>query len=94
MTRRDPASPTLTRKRRCAVYTRKSTDEGLETPLVLSRDDALSLYADAVAAARAVGFNMVSEPVRLLPQDKLIHIVRESMNKALADEAEGDDAGV
>jgi hypothetical protein len=37
---------------------------------------------------------MVSEPVRLLPQDKLIHIVRESMNKALADDAEGDDAGV
>ena len=30
MTRRDPVSPTLTRKRRCAVYTRKSTDEGLE----------------------------------------------------------------
>ncbi|MFO0158125.1 MAG: recombinase family protein, partial [Alphaproteobacteria bacterium] len=30
MTRRDPPSPTLTRKRRCAVYTRKSTDEGLE----------------------------------------------------------------
>ena len=30
MTRRDPASPTLTRKRRCAVYTRKSTDEDLE----------------------------------------------------------------
>ncbi len=30
MTRRDPASLTLTRKRRCAVYTRKSTDEGLE----------------------------------------------------------------
>ena len=30
MTRRDPASPPLTRKRRCAVYTRKSTDEGLE----------------------------------------------------------------
>jgi DNA invertase Pin-like site-specific DNA recombinase len=30
MTRRDAASPTLTRKCRCAVYTRKSTDEGLE----------------------------------------------------------------
>jgi DNA invertase Pin-like site-specific DNA recombinase len=30
MTRRDPASPTPIRKRRCAVYTRKSTDEGLE----------------------------------------------------------------
>jgi site-specific DNA recombinase len=30
MTRRDPASSPLTRKRRCAVYTRKSTDEGLE----------------------------------------------------------------
>ena len=68
--------------------------DGAVTPLVLSREDALSLYADAVAAARAVGFNMVAEPVRLLPQDKLIHIVRESMNKALADEAEGDDAGV
>jgi len=30
MTRRDAASPVPIRKRRCAVYTRKSTDEGLE----------------------------------------------------------------
>jgi DNA invertase Pin-like site-specific DNA recombinase len=30
MTRRDAASPAPIRKRRCAVYTRKSTDEGLE----------------------------------------------------------------
>jgi hypothetical protein len=30
MTRRDAASPSPIRKRRCAVYTRKSTDEGLE----------------------------------------------------------------
>ena len=30
MTRRDAAMPAKVRKLRCAVYTRKSTDEGLE----------------------------------------------------------------
>jgi CRISPR-associated protein Csb1 len=67
--------------------------DGTVTTLELTRDEAAALYAEAVAGARAAGFALAAEPVRLLPQDKLIHIVRESMNKALADEAEGDDAG-
>jgi len=66
--------------------------DGTVSPLELTRDHAVELYAEAVAAARLEGFTLADEPVRLLPQDKLIHIVRESMNKALADEAEGDDA--
>ncbi len=67
--------------------------DGTVTTIVLTRDDVVALYREAVAAARAVGFNLDATPVRLLPQEKLIHIVRESMNKALADEAEDDDAG-
>lgn len=67
--------------------------DGTVTTFDLTRGEASVLCSDAVAAARAVGFAMRAEPVRLLPQNKLIHIVRESMNKALADEAEGDDAG-
>lgn len=67
--------------------------DGRATTLELTRDEAVALYAEAIDAARAAGFALSGEPVRLLPQDKLVHIVRESMNKALADEAEGDDAG-
>jgi CRISPR-associated protein Csb1 len=67
--------------------------DGTVTTLDLSRGDALALYAEAVDAARAAGFAIATEPVGLLPQEKLIHIVRESMNKAMAGEAEGDDAG-
>ncbi len=67
--------------------------DGTVTTLDVTRDEAVALYAEAVAAARAAGFGLAAEPVRLLPQEKLIHIVRESMNKALADEAEDDDAG-
>lgn len=66
--------------------------DGTVKTFELSRDEAVALYAEAVVAARAAGFALAADPVRLLPQDKLIHIVRESMNKALADEAEGDDA--
>jgi CRISPR-associated protein Csb1 len=67
--------------------------DGTVTSLDLTRDEAAALYAEAIVAARAAGFALPAKPVRLLPQDKLIHIVRESMNKALAGDAEGDDAG-
>ncbi len=67
--------------------------DGTVRTLDVTRDEAVALYAEAIAAARAAGFALAAEPVRLLPQEKLIHIVRESMNKALADEAEDDDAG-
>ena len=66
--------------------------DGTVTALDLTRAEAVALYGEAVTAARVAGFNLPAEPVRLLPQEKLIHIVRESMNKALADEAEVGDA--
>lgn len=67
--------------------------DGTVTTLELTRDGAVALYAEAFHAAQIQGFTLAAKPKILLPQDKLIHIVRESMNKALADEAEGDDAG-
>lgn len=70
--------------------------DGTVTTLDLTRDAAVALYAEAVAAARAAGFTLAAEPVRLLPQQKLIRIVHESMSKALAgegDEAEDENAG-
>jgi len=66
--------------------------DGTVTTIALTRDEVVMLYAHAVSAARAAGFTLAAEPVRLLPQEKLVHIVRESMNKALADEAEDHDA--
>lgn len=56
----------------------------------IDRAGALKLYADAVAAARKAGFRIASEPIRLTPQDKLVHIVKESQRLAL--EGEGGDA--
>ena len=47
---------------------------------------ARRLYADALAAAKTAGFVFAGLPVRLTPQDKLVHIVRESQNRALAGE--------
>lgn len=70
--------------------------DGTVTSIELVPEAAIALYADAVAAARATGFSLNAEPVRLTPQPKLVQIVLESMNKALAGEGgegEDDDAG-
>ncbi len=70
--------------------------DGSVTTIEVSREVAVSLYAEAVAKAQAAGFTLKQDPVRLTPQPKLVHIVRESMNRALADqggEAGDDDAG-
>ncbi|MQX38255.1 type I-G CRISPR-associated RAMP protein Csb1/Cas7g [Roseospira navarrensis] len=67
--------------------------DGEVQPVTLTREEARALYAEAVKAAEAAGFTLSPEPVRLTPQDKLVHIVRESMHRALAGEAhpnEGD----
>jgi CRISPR-associated protein Csb1 len=66
--------------------------DGTATSVNLTRDEAVALYADALAQARDAGFTLNAEPVRLTPQPKLIHIVKESMNRALADQGgEADD---
>lgn len=66
--------------------------DGDVTTINLTREAAIALYAEAVARARDAGFTLAEEPVRLTPQAKLVHIVRESMNRALADQGGDDDA--
>ena len=63
--------------------------------LALDRDAARRLYAAATHAARGAGFEICATPIRLVPQDKLVHIVKESQRLALegeGGEAEGSDA--
>jgi CRISPR-associated protein Csb1 len=70
--------------------------DGSVEPLTLTRESAIALYAEALAKAREVGFTFAEEPIRLTPQPKLVHIVQESMKRALADqggEAEDGNAG-
>jgi CRISPR-associated protein Csb1 len=56
----------------------------------IDRADAHRLYAQAFDAARKVGFVLSAEPTRLVPQDKLVEIVRRSQRLAL--EGEGGEA--
>lgn len=60
--------------------------DGTVKTVELTRDQAVALYQEAYAKARAQGFELVDEPVRLEPQPKLVHIVRESQHRALRDE--------
>jgi CRISPR-associated protein Csb1 len=67
--------------------------DGTVEQVALSREEARALYEAAFTAARQAGFALNGDPVRLTPQDKLVHLVRESMNRALNDEGgEGEDA--
>ena len=59
----------------------------------LNWDEAIALYNAAFKAAGEAGFNLNGEPVILRPQNKLVHIVRESQKKALQDEGGPDEAG-
>jgi CRISPR-associated protein Csb1 len=49
-----------------------------------SLDEAIFLYAEAVAAARSAGFEINSHPVPLKPQEKLVYLVKQSRELALA----------
>lgn len=62
--------------------------DGSTEKLELTRAEALALYAEAVTAAEAAGFALVKDPITLTPQDKLVHIVKESMERALSDQGE------
>ena len=59
--------------------------------LELDRSGAQRLYIDAYSTARDAGFRLMREPIRLMPQPKLVEIVRRSQERALA--GEGGDAG-
>jgi CRISPR-associated protein Csb1 len=56
----------------------------------IDRAAARQLYAGALDAARGAGFLLAADPVRLIPQDKLVAIVRRSQTLAL--EGEGGEA--
>ncbi len=63
-----------------------------ETPTVdLDRAAALALYKDSFEAAKRAGLALRDEPVRLVPQDKLVKIVRESQRLALEGEGGEDE---
>lgn len=64
----------------------KVSSDGSVEQLELTREIASDLYADALARARKAGFTFSDVPIRLTPQPKLVHIVQESMRRALADE--------
>jgi CRISPR-associated protein Csb1 len=60
--------------------------DGTVDRLVIDGPAVRRLYTDAFEAARAAGFHLSAEPVRLVPQDKLVEIVRRSQRLALAGE--------
>jgi CRISPR-associated protein Csb1 len=67
--------------------------DGAVDRLEIDRAVARQLYTSAFEAAGAAGFGLSAEPIRLVPQDKLIEIVRRSQRFALAGEGgEADEA--
>lgn len=65
--------------------------DGTTDPIEIDRAAAREAYMQAYDAARSAGFELAREPVRLVPQDKLVEIVRRSQRLAL--EGEGGEAG-
>lgn len=67
--------------------------DGAVNRLEIDRKAAHRVYTHAFEAALAAGFHLSAEPVRLVPQDKLVEIVRRSQRLALAGEGgEADEA--
>jgi len=52
---------------------------------------ARQLYAEACTAGRAAGFELARQPIRLVPQDKLVAIISRSQHLAM--EGEGGEPG-
>jgi CRISPR-associated protein Csb1 len=68
--------------------------DGKAKTVTLSVDEARALHEEAFAKAKGAGFALDPDPVRLVPQDKLLEIIRRSQDKAMRDEGgEAEDAG-
>lgn len=68
--------------------------DGTSQIIELQRAAAQKLYREAFAAAQKAGFALQEEPLRLLPQGKLVEIVRKSQDLALSGEGgEADGQG-
>lgn len=57
----------------------------------IDADSAVALFKQAVEDAKKAGFPWNQEPLRLVPQERLVELVARSRAKALAGESEGDD---
>lgn len=66
--------------------------DGTTQSIALDLATARELYTSSLKAARDVGFALPKQPVRLKPQPKLVEIVRQSQEQALAGEG-GDESG-
>lgn len=60
--------------------------DGTTREVEIDADAAVRLHEEAFEVARKAGFTLAPEPVTLKPQDKLVELVRQSREKALADE--------
>lgn len=58
--------------------------DGAVDPIDVTYDDAVRLYGEAISAARSAGFAIESKPIRLTPQKKLVYLVKQSRELALA----------
>jgi CRISPR-associated protein Csb1 len=58
--------------------------DGLIEPIQIDRKAARELYAEAVAAARKSGVTISATPIKLVPQPKLVAIVKQSQEIAMA----------
>jgi CRISPR-associated protein Csb1 len=65
--------------------------DGTTQVVAIDRASARSLYTQAFDAAKAAGFDLRAEPLRLEPQPKLVEIVRRSQDLALSGAGEGAD---
>ena len=65
--------------------------DGTTRRIDLDADAAVRLHEEAFQAAAKAGFELDPNPVKLMPQDKLVEIVSKSQTKALADEGGAED---
>jgi CRISPR-associated protein Csb1 len=65
--------------------------DGTTVDIVLDAAEARDLYRATFAAAKGAGFNFQESPLLLTPQDKLVNIVKQSQDKALAGEGGEDE---
>lgn len=67
--------------------------DGRSQPVEIDRAAARALYQTAFERAQQAGFALSADPLRLVPQDKLVEIVRRSQAHALAGEGGEEDGG-
>jgi CRISPR-associated protein Csb1 len=58
--------------------------DGTTAPFSTDREEVRNLYKEAFRAAEGAGFKFPTRPVELMPQPKLVEIVRKSQELALA----------